>query len=627
MLCAAVLCLSQIAVPNRYADTDRDGLLDRWETEGFGPLDPKVHGCNSNRPDIIIVFRIRSMMEQKTIQPTIDRMRKFYAGMPYKNADGSTGLNLIAIVPPPMAKETDGQGYIELYEKAMPVEWRGLAHGIMVDNSPGGGGQANRPDWCGTGYNWATMLHEVGHQLGLPHTPMSGDTGSPFYPSMMNYDYSYQVNGNIENIQFSTGKFASIRMKETALGEVFPFPKADLEFMTNRPYHFKLKELGPTKTAIDWNRNGVFGERKVRADINDGYSVGLYEGIRMEKSAGAPSLVTDGRRLGMVYGTLPSFEKYEEASLSRGKPGSLALQWLDKEKPGKAISLLKEGVCGDPSALVVGQELWVAYPAADGFVVSRFGLGLGEPKMIEKRDFPGGKLHPTLIQTPHGVVVAVWNEETKGVSLQGLARGEGGPKPLSEVTSQLPVGGVWNSKTKSLGLAVVVHQANFDGCIKILPVTLDGKIGAPLWVGGDKGGARTSAGPIVIFDASKDRGPNGGYNVYVKGQYPTPNQPGVNYCCRQIEDPSLGEGWRIKMMGNEWALSRSVCSAVPFQGDIAYAYRWSWGEQDHAILITRKASGIEDRWVTDFDEVKFIFEHGLQDSLRAVQREQWRRRG
>jgi hypothetical protein len=248
---------------------------------------------------------------------------------------------------------------------------------------------------------------------------------------------------------------------------------------------------------------------------------------------------------------------------------------------------------------------------------------------VSRSDFAGGKLHPTLIPTPDGLYAAVWNEESKAVSIQPLEGAKTVPQKLEEVTSQLPVGGTWNSKAKCIGLAVVVHQANFDGCIKILPLSLEAdkwRIGAPLWVGGDKGGARTSARPVVIFDGSRDRGPKGGYNVYVKGQYPDVNQPGVNYCCRQIEDPQLGDGWRIKMMGNEWALSRSVCAAIPFQGDIAYAYRWSWGEQDHAVLITRKASGVEDRWVTDFDEVKFIFEHGLQDSLRAVQNEQWRKK-
>ncbi|MEQ1934629.1 MAG: M12 family metallo-peptidase, partial [Fimbriimonadaceae bacterium] len=234
----ALLLTATIQNP-KFVDSDLDGLYDHWETDGFGPITPAEPDCKPGRSDVFIVFRMRSTMTQAKIQATIDRVRRFYAELPYTNPDGSKGLNMIPIVPPVMPKDTDGKDYKQLYNQGMPEEWRGLAHGILVDDSPGGGGQCNRPDWCGTGYNWMTMVHEVGHQFGLPHDPMGARTGSPFHPSLMNYDYSYQLGGKGEAIQYSHGKFVKLRMKETDLNEVVPFPLPDVQFLTSRPYYFK----------------------------------------------------------------------------------------------------------------------------------------------------------------------------------------------------------------------------------------------------------------------------------------------------------------------------------------------------------------------------------------------------
>jgi hypothetical protein len=611
--------------PGGFADTDHDGLLDIWETVGIGPLNPQELGCKPNHTDVIIVFRIRSMMTQATIQPTIDRLKKYFAGLPNKNLDGTTGVNMIAIVPPPMPKETDGKGYIELYNEGMPAEWRGLAHGVLIDNSPGGGGQSNRPDWCGCGYNWHTMAHELGHQFGLPHEPRGASTGSPFHPSMMNYDYSYQLNGKGEDISYSAGKFIKMSMKETDLNEVVPYPIADLAFLSNRPYFFKLKKLSETTTAIDWNRNGIFGENHVRADVNDGYSAAYRDTIALGRTAGAASLASMGKSLAVVFPDFPKaegYDKYEAAMLSPEKPGNLKVQVITDHKAGSIQKLAENGVAGDPSVLYTHQRLLVGYPTAKGYMIKSFKNHENTFEEVAADQFGVAGEVPTLVDSPTGPIVLVWNPTTQKSRVTNLQGDQ--TLPLDGFDSTHAVGGVWNTIRNCLSVVATVNQDKKTNRIRIFNFKNDGqqwKFLDAIWVEGENGGAAASSRCQVIFDDTRDRGPNGGYNVYFKGNYPDPNQSGLNYLCRQIEDKSIGDGWRLRMMGNEWANTRSVCGVAKHDGDIAFAMSFSWG--NFPLNVSLKASGIEDSLLTDFDEIGYVTQEGFADSIRWVQNEQW----
>jgi hypothetical protein len=605
-----------------FLDDDNDGLLNGWERHGFGPLNPETHRCDPKHSDIIICFRIRPGMTDETVKPTIDRLKKFYADMPFKNPDGKQGLNLIPIILPPHPDDK-GQDYIAFYEKGMPIEWRGLAHGVFVGNSPGGGGQANRPDWCGTGYNWFTIAHEVGHQLGLPHEPLGFGLGSPFHTSLMNYDYSYQLDGEGEKVRFSFGEFASLKMSEDDLNEVLPFSIDRLKFLSNRPHYFSLKSLGKSKTSVDWNRNGVHSETHVRANINDGYSVGLSSNIKSKKVAGAPVLVTDGKTLYMVA---PVSEFLNETSPSKDHPATATLFKIDGKKCVEVAKLGKQDVCGDLSACIQNGVLHVSYPSFSTTSLHRFRLD-GSPTNSEASpaDFllsATDHLQTTLVTTPAGVKVLATDQKSGRVMLvigKSIV-------PLS-ISSTYAVGAVWNSKAKAIAVAYTEDKDKQKG--RILIALVDPQTGkivskSPLVVGGEKSPAQTSNRPVILFDTTKAGGPNGAYKVVVKGRYDDPHQPGLNYMCRQI---ASRDGWWIKMMGNEWANSRSVASAVEFAGDMAYAYRWYGGGEDGMAWISMRASGIEKGIITDFDEVGFIFKKGLRDSLNAVRNEQWPRKG
>ena len=607
-----------------FLDDDSDGLLNGWEQHGFGPLNPETHRCDPKHSDIIICFRIRPGMTDETVKPTIDRLKKFYADMPFKNPDGKQGLNLIPIILPPHPDDK-GQDYIAFYEKGMLLEWRGLAHGVFVSNSPGGGGQANRPDWCGTGYNWFTIAHEVGHQLGLPHEPLGFGLGSPFHTSLMNYDYSYQLDGDGEKVRFSFGEFASLKMSEDDLDEVLPFGIDQLKFLSNRPHYFSLKSLGKSKTSVDWNRNGVHSETHVRANINDGYSVGLSSNIKSKKVAGAPVLVTDGKTLYMVA---PVSEFMNETSPSKDHPATATLFRIDGKKCVEVKKLSDPAaVKGDISAVIYQGKLEICYQGSSGTDWAKFQLGtdisqidgilgIGDvresiPTKLNVVNLPASD--GALVVTPKGVI-QLHTERKSGAGHFG-----GWMENIAKSTK--PAAGVWNPVRKVLAVAYVEDTEKLKGLIKIIEVDPFKKMivsKAPITVGGEKSPAQTSAKPVIFFDSLSST-----YRVLVKGRYDDPHQPGLNYMCRQI---ASREGWWIKMMGNEWANSRSVASAVEFEGDMAYAYRWYGGGEDGMAWISKRASGIEKGIITDFDEVEFIFRKGLRDSLNAVRNEQWPRK-
>ncbi|MEQ1822030.1 MAG: M12 family metallo-peptidase [Fimbriimonadaceae bacterium] len=611
----------------KFVDSDLDGLYDRWETEGFGPIRPSVHGCNPKRADVFIIFRMRAGMTQAKIQPTIDRVKEFYADLPFTNPDGSKGLNMIPIVPEPMSKEHNAKDYKQLYKEGMPEEWRGLAHGILVDDSPGGGGQCNRPDWCGTGYNWMTMVHEVGHQFGLPHDPMGARTGSPFHPSLMNYDYSYQLGGKGEAIQYSPGKFSSMRMKENDLNETVPFSLEDLQFLASRPYYFKLQKLDEKRTAIDWNRNGIFGEKHIRADVNDGYSASYRGQVKLEFAAGATALAALGPTLFAIYPDLPKRDDYKEyafRALTRDKSGKLQVQAIQNGKAMPQQTLVDSGVAGDPTAISVGDTIWVSYPTTKGYAIQAFrqtGSQLSETKFLSEAD-PDAQ--PTLVAMPNSVALLIWNEKSMRVSLKSISEASSPAQVIDGLESQYPVGAVWNATKQCLAIVTALKQGEKSGRLKINHLRNMGgkwKIFESFWVEGEKGSAATSWRPQVLLS------PDAGYMIFLKGSYADPHQGGLNYLCRQIADKTMSDGWRTKMLGNEWANTRSVCGVTNYQGDIAYAVRWHagvGGAEDARLSVSLRASGIENEWLTDFDEVGYIFKTGLASSLQSVRDEQWK---
>ncbi len=111
----------------------------------------------------------------------------------------------------------------------------------------------------------AVIAHELGHNAGLQHWGAPAGPSAnrmPHYPSMMNYNYSYQLNGSIENVLFSDGARAALN--PSSLSETSYSPGSDVSFLTGAPFFFDTQPGFPNR--IDWNRDGDF-DSSVQAQV------------------------------------------------------------------------------------------------------------------------------------------------------------------------------------------------------------------------------------------------------------------------------------------------------------------------------------------------------------------------
>ncbi|HSI72371.1 MAG TPA: hypothetical protein VK934_04280, partial [Fimbriimonas sp.] len=138
------------------------------------------------------------------------------------------------------------------------------------------------------------------------------------------------------------------------------------------------------------------------------------------------------------------------------------------------------------------------------------------------------------------------------------------------------------------------------------------------WIEGEKGGSRGSSRPVVLFDPSKDWGPDGRVYYFALGTLSPQSPWSCAYVSHTIGDKTVGGGWRTKRYYDEWTQSRSAPAAAWFGDDIIYAYRWVDGGQtgrDNLLHVAYRGSGIEDVPMGDFNDIAFMRDKGIRYSI------------
>lgn len=434
-----------------FHSTSNDGLPDIWKSGIIHPgdLDLAALGCSIQHHDAIVEIQPIANVSEPSVHVEMERAIKYFASLPVKNPDGSTGIYLHVIYREPIPLAEKDLPWWTLGEKHHPANHRGVTHWLVVYN--GGGGQSSEMadrGSCGVSHLYATFLHEFGHQLGLDHTGHWGPSWCPTYPSLMNYAYNYQLGGKESEIGYSDGRLSSVVLSEKHLSEKLPLEMSKIAFLAGPPYFYTLKPSEDGKsTLIDWNRNGILGEENISADINYGYSTQAGERSYIGKTYSAPALVsfplsspTQGKgseRLLLFCGRLADGTMLPTADaaaklpgLSPDQPGKLRLRiWQGENADSEGMKWSDEldveasGVTGDPSAAYAGGAAWVSYPTLEGVAIRRITLDAdGHPLIGPKVLVPDSKGAEPTLTSFHGHSAHMGTSSSVPVRISGTGR-------------------------------------------------------------------------------------------------------------------------------------------------------------------------------------------------------------
>lgn len=618
-----------------------DGLLDGWKLYGYRGLDLKAMGCKPGEADVVCLISRFDGVKPETLDAGIKRIESFYTGLPCKNADGTTGIHFHPLLIDPIKGDDERHAWQSNRAKYLPEKWRGIVHWMQV--TPGGGGQSNELSdggTCGQNALWAVFVHEFGHQLGLNHEGFSPGYASPIYTSLMNYTYSYRFNDSLENVHYSDGSFSSLKLREDDLDETLPFPMEKVSFLGKGPYHFPLKDDGD-KTLVDWNRNGIFGEKHVKASITYAYSIsgGTRDDLGRSRLKTAPWLLEHRGDAYLLYGMNDLHpDKAVDPTISPDRPGRLVIRRLlssrtDRRKKWEPETVIESGgLAGDPVATSYDGKILVAYPTQDG-VVSRWvwetrdGYQMSSPTVLDGDP----SLTPTIGVYQSRAYVFLTNPVDGKVSYRIFERGTLLPEAKTlEFPSTNPVGLCTDTKTGEAIMALAQDQPEgrtHRWQYRRLTARTDGTLvqaSGPFWVEGEKGGSRGTGRMIVLFDASKDAGPKGRVTIIAKGLTDEKTPWSCCYMAHEIADPNFHGGWLVKRYYDEWTQSRSAPAACWFDGDMLYAYRWvdgGQGEGDNILHVAYRGTGLQRATLTDFDDISYVRGFGLANSIPVLGRE------
>lgn len=608
-------------------DTDNDGLLDGWETGEYRGLNLKELGCDPKRVDLICLMSRFSNANKDMVERQIKNAQGYYE---------SLGWSLHPVWLEEMKEEDQKKPWWEGRDRNLPAKWRGVAHWMQL--TPWGGGQADQlGDGGGCGGNewslYATFIHEFGHQLGLSHEGFYGAAWCPTYPSMMNYAYSYGYEDDIMKIRYSDGSLKDFVMRETDLDETLPLPYDKVKFLEKSPYHYRLKANGAT-TLIDWNWNGVFGEKHVRADINYSYSTTAGRRDEVDHTWSAPCLVVHGKEAFAIYAQHGiKADGKSDPSVSAEKPGWLMLRRLIKpyawEEP---VKIENDGVTGDPVATSFKGELVVATPSVKGISVHWLRTGRKGVTSNVSTMVPAEGTQPSLGVVDGRLILFDWSPTSGWVHYRVLSRGHefsspsvmlsGDDYPVA-IKSTVPVSMAVDSATKQVLIGMAQDQDEKRPSrwqIRRFSFEKNGlkAVGSPEWIEGEKGQARGKSRPTLLVDETGTTGMKGRLLFFGQGMTSAQTPWACEYVAQSVADKTVGNGWMVKRYYDEWTQSRSAPAAAWFNGDIIYAYRWVDGSQndrDNLLHVAYNGTGIEEAAMGDFDDIGYMRDFGIRNSI------------
>jgi hypothetical protein len=321
-------------------DSDGDGLLDEWETggvtidpDGAGPIAPQfvdlpAMGADKNKPDIFlqIDWMADASHNQKLSAAALKTVADSFAASSYTSPTGSVGINIHI-----------DEGPSSIMNYTTNATWGSLSHANQL------GYVSNLGTSAGGGYDWSafqdlkeanftptgrtpifhyviaahnydsttssgisrgigasdlivslgsftggtgtdseqagTLMHELGHNLGLRHGGGDDTNYKPNYLSIMSY--GFQLGGVIKGGvagTFDYSRSALASLNENSLSEPAGIGAPGYGTRHWCPASGAYVAVNNAGGAIDWNCNGNSTETGVSFDINDDAAKGTLNG-------------------------------------------------------------------------------------------------------------------------------------------------------------------------------------------------------------------------------------------------------------------------------------------------------------------------------------------------------------
>lgn len=596
----------------RNRDTDGDGLLDGWEVNGFGGVDMPGFGCSPLFKDVICEIQPIGLNANQVdeLKYGIRQANDFFSAQPILNPNNKRGVHLISILHEKI--DSSNANWESVYIQQFPACHKGICHWMMV--GPGGGGQSRQlgdAGRCGVDKVYYTFLHELGHQFGLDHGGFWNAQWCPIYPSLMNYAYSYMLEGRADAVRYSKGIFGSLRLNETDLSEVLPYPAKYLDFLSQPPHGFRLKPDG-NNTLIDWNWNGIFGEKHVRADINYAYGANAGARTALDKCCTSPLLTRCGTELLLIYG-------------KRGRNNStdLVCRRYEGDKHWSEPFLIDNSrTLGDISAASDGRSTWIFYLRNNAITFrsltcDKGKLASGKPRLMP--DSAGAFVTPCFYQDR--LYVFVSRPDSNQISVRRMESTGWSAEEDIGIESKCPIGAGMDPAGKYL-LIVACNKPGREetGSSRLIRYKLNGSDMLQLVDVNDIKGFSGSERPTIIAGDESDKLPP--LTLFGAGTALDSSSKHFLYAAAQVRDKTVNGGWIIKRLYDEWTQCGSAPTAARCDDDIAIAYRANGSGSlfsDNDLVIAYNGSGIEDEQMGDFDDLRFIQDIGLQYSILEVQ--------
>ncbi|ACK50076.1 hypothetical protein Msil_1107 [Methylocella silvestris BL2] len=327
-------------------DTDEDGLLDAWELYGYdadgdGKIDvdlPKL-GANYKKKDIFIGYAWMNAgpAEGASHQPSaavLTAVQKAFAAAPVSNPGGSKGIAVHFVskgaVPHKDNLDPVWTDFDTIMDPLFTSAERHVFHRLLCAHKYSGGTSSGlsrgipESDFIETLGGWGsnpgtfkeqagTIMHELGHNLGLRHGGVDHENYKPNHLSVMNYNY--QVNwlsksgkDLLDYERFDLGALDENKLKEkNGLGS--PLVAAyGLRWFSGGIS--KIKANGANKN-VDWNANGGIDNNDVAVDLNNSGAKSVLNANFIEWN----EIVFDGGAIGDGANATPSAARARKSNI------------------------------------------------------------------------------------------------------------------------------------------------------------------------------------------------------------------------------------------------------------------------------------------------------------------------